>query len=138
MKDYKQPQCKIEYFNEQLKKRDDIGKVSDGYHTFKELYDHRIILFLSLVDMYLDEALVDAVWSDTHHDGEKLDGWLIVSVDLGLDFGQVSYHMPEDYRYILEASHIDFVDKAPKWDGHTSEDVLNKLVTFNFGLKRRV
>ena len=27
----------------------DIGKISDGYHTFDELYHHRALLFASIV-----------------------------------------------------------------------------------------
>lgn len=34
----------------------DAGKVSDGYHTFDELYEHRCLLFINLVHFNLGNA----------------------------------------------------------------------------------
>ena len=142
MEDYKQPKWKIEYLNKQLKEIDNIGQVSDGYHTFDELYDHRIILYLSLLSYmnddyrgtYHDDGRYDhssqsyKVWySDTHFDGSKWDGWLIVGCVNNETQEQISYHINSSYEYLLKARGFDKFDKGVEWDGHTSEDVMDRL-----------
>jgi len=49
----------------------DMGEVSDGYHTFNELYDHRVRLFSSLMHSYSGLSW----WSRKHSDGEEWEGW---------------------------------------------------------------
>ena len=56
---------------------DDIGEVSDGFHTFNSLYEQRMILFAALVKAYKDKS-----WkSYRHEDGEYCfgGGWFIDS-----------------------------------------------------------
>lgn len=100
----------------------------DGYHTFKELYDHRIALFIALANFlsiaYDEYGSGLKVWkSKIHHDGTSLDGWFIAGI--GEKKGeQISYHLPLDkWDELL----VDFIDKAPEFDGHTSDDVLERL-----------
>ena len=48
----------------------DIGDVSDGFHTFNGLYEQRMILFAALV-----KACEDKAWkSYRHEDGELCFG----------------------------------------------------------------
>lgn len=55
------------------------GKMSDGYHTFDELYDHRIALFLELCRFRRHE-----VWySFRHSDGKLAFGGKYVVVGIG-------------------------------------------------------
>lgn len=102
----------------------DANLISDGYHTFGELYEHRIINFMMLcafVNLYTDRD----VWkSKLHHDGTNYPGWFIMGI--GTTKGQqISYHLPEKY---WEASSMaTSYEKAPEWDGHTSTDVLERL-----------
>jgi hypothetical protein len=104
---------------------------SDGYHTFTELYDHRITLFIALCSVYklmdMSPTFVNPPqpWrSKKHSDGSEFDGWFI----LGLDKKpgeQKTYHLP-----ISRWEETDFaetLDQAPEWDGHTSADVLDRL-----------
>ena len=35
---------------------DDIGELSDGFHTFNSLYEQRAILFAALVKAYKDKS----------------------------------------------------------------------------------
>jgi hypothetical protein len=35
---------------------EDKSKISDGYHTFEELYDHRHVLFLTLCLLHHEKA----------------------------------------------------------------------------------
>lgn len=144
---YEEPKCRLSVLNEQIKYREDVGDISDGHHTFNELYDHRIILYLCLLQhMGIEEQYTvgypyydtvyayDVYWSDTHHDGYKLDGWLIVGCINNVTKEQISYHISDKYKYLLDQD--DYVDKAPEWDGHSSEDVLDRLISWHFGKER--
>lgn len=97
--------------------------ISDGYHTFDELYEHRIRLFIALCS----SLRYQEVWvSKKHHDGTSMEGWFIMGI--GAAKGkQISYHLPE--KYLKECTaRFALHEHAPyKWDGHTSEDVLKRL-----------
>ncbi len=79
----------------------DTNKISDGYHTFKELYEHRIALFISLCSQ-LNSAAEElgkerVVWkSKIHSDGTSWEGWFMLGIfkEKGK---QISYHLPNDY-----------------------------------------
>lgn len=99
----------------------DVGEVSDGYHTFNELYEHRIILFISLMIAYPKIS-----WrANSHSDGTCLDGCFIAG--MYLPTGDIRYHLPVNTWEYLNGEGISTYTKAPKWDGHTSEDVLCRL-----------
>ena len=127
----------------------ETGKVSDGYHTFDELYDHRITLFIALcrivatmpiavlsavydykkltayVNRPLDQRNPFHPWrSKLHHDGTSWDGWFIMG--MGKENGkQISYHIPLS-RWD-ETAFAETLDRAPEWDGHTPDDVIQRL-----------
>lgn len=86
--------------------------ISDGYHTFDELYEHRCLLFINLCLSYRDKAY----WRPHYK------GWPLLGVELLV--GQVTYHVPERMIPL-------FQDKiklgGPEWDGHASPDVLKRL-----------
>lgn len=94
-------------------------EISDGYHTFTELYNHRIALWIALC-----RAHGDAWRSKVHSDGTAIDGWFILGLD-GRRGKQITYHLP-----ISRWGETDFactLGKAPEWDGHTNADVLERL-----------
>lgn len=98
----------------------DPANVSDGYHTIAELYDHRCALFCALM-----RAMPGRAWrSRMHFDGSSFDGWFIAGVKL--PSGDVTYHLPERLWDGLEG--IKALDGAPEWDGHTSVDVIARLL----------
>lgn len=106
----------------------DNMEVSDGDHTFAELYEHRHILFLALArtSAFDDELCQYPVWCSTlHADGSSYDDWFIMGI--GDKAGeQISYHLPA--RYWSDAcSFAQVLDRAPEWDGHTSKDVLERI-----------
>lgn len=89
--------------------------ISDKWHTFDELYYHRMILFLSLQLAHKDKA-----WkSKQHHDGSMFDDSFIVGIDT--PNGQYSYHYDLEYWDLFED--INELDKAPEYDGHMPKDV---------------
>lgn len=107
----------------------DTNLISDGYHTFGELYDHRIALFIALArkyrDLMLEERADPEVWkSKKHHDGSSWDGWFIMGI--GKERGkQISYHLPISDWGRIECEELE---AAPEWDGHTPADVVERLL----------
>lgn len=102
----------------------EMGQVSDGYHTFDELYDHRIELFIALCKE-LDDTGKCPVWrSRLHHDGTGYGGWFIMGIEREKG-KQISYHLPLSYWDATSFCRTE--DRAPEWDGHTSADVLKRL-----------
>jgi len=98
------------------------GETSDGYHTFDELYEHRMALTAALCKAYGTAK----TWRSKYHaaDGEPMfEGFFIVGIELPT--GTITYH------YKLE--HWDLFDNvpewgaAPGWDGHTPADVVGRL-----------
>lgn len=101
----------------------ETGKVSDGYHTFDELYDHRCLSFLAFLHAISDCFMADSAWkSRKHSDGSGFDGWFITG--LQLPAGQISYHIPDKYWDLCDAPERE---AAPEWDGHTSAEVMARL-----------
>lgn len=108
---------------------ENVGLVSDGYHTFNELYEHRITLYIALCKKIMKEdvdknTLDNYVWkSKLHADGSEFEGWFILGI--GQNAGkQITYHLPLKKWDDIDC---DIVDKAPEWDKHTPEDVLRRI-----------
>lgn len=96
----------------------DVG-VSDGYHTHADLYAHQVTLFACLARSHPDLA-----WrSRRHHDGSMFPGRFIIG--LAPPTGAVTYHAPLDAWDEFEG--VATLDRAPAWDGHNSEQVLDRL-----------
>lgn len=93
------------------------GDISDGYHTFGELYAHRVALFTRLCRATPDKA----AWRKD----ENTPGWIILYLELEGD-GQISYHIPD--RFINKMGYWRIKELPDyKWDGHDSYAVLERL-----------
>lgn len=94
--------------------------VSDGYHTFGELYSHRCTLFAALLKSHQQGS-----WkSKQHADGTSWDGWFIAGMKLPT--GDITYHLPiEQFWDLLTVSELEF---ALPWDGHSSDDVIKRIL----------
>lgn len=101
---------------------DHIGQVSDGYHTFDELYEHRILLMLALMASHPRQSWM----SKRHDDGTLLEGWFLVGLEL-IATSPITYHVPERYWEMAAALGICMYETAPPFDGHTSAEVLQRL-----------
>ncbi len=99
--------------------------ISDGYHTFDELYDHRITLYIALCRNINTHSSNHVVWRSKYHsNGSNFEGWFILGI--GTKKGkQITYHIPNE-RW-NETNFAVIFDKAPKFDGHTSADVLERI-----------
>lgn len=117
--------------------------ISDGYHTFGELYQHRIQLWIAYCHISLSAIMLAKIspafrakidyknetpWKTKYHsDGELAfgGGWFVLGI--GKDPGkQKTYHLPDSYWEACKA--IETIEKAPDFDGHSSEDVLKRLI----------
>lgn len=93
------------------------GELSDGYHTFNELYDHRAIL-TALAFMNLPYA-----WkSRIHDDGQMYYGMFIVGCPT--PDGMITYHYHLPYWNLFK---IPEIPHAPHFDGHTPGDVIDRI-----------
>lgn len=116
---------------------DDKMQISDGSHTFDELYQHRYTLYMALARLLKRQENAighippgeSFVWrSKNHSDGELAfgGGWFVLGI--GKDKGrQITYHLPMD-RW-EECDFAEPLDRAPEWDGHSSADVLERIKT---------
>lgn len=113
--------------------------VSDWYHTFKELYAHRVALFVALCNMTIrcndwhnDDSERESAkipereypWkSKLHADGTMFDWWFIAGIGTE-KWKTLTYHLP-----MSEWNNLDSIEvwHAPEWDWHTSDDVLRLL-----------
>lgn len=113
-----------------------VENITDGYHTFKELYEFRKVynaaLFNEWAKDWLDFGFEDSEsiqynvhksWK--HYDGELCfgGGWFIVVAVLPT--GQISNHYEAKDWDLFK---IPEVEKALfEFDGHTPQDVINRL-----------
>ena len=92
----------------------DTGDISDGYHTFNELYHHRIILFSIICAMHPEKA-----WKSLlHSDGIMFENYFIVGITTPQ--GNYSYHCHKDH-WDRFAGQV--LEHAPEWDGHLPKDI---------------
>jgi len=97
------------------------GSVSDGFHTFDDLYDHRCLLYINL-------CLAKPASAAWKYDGPS---WFLLYLEL--DTGQISYHLPVRMLPLV----LGFIrrDDSYQWDKHKSPDVAARLFE---SAKRRV
>lgn len=100
------------------------GDISDGYHTFNELYDHRAALTAALFKSLPSDTVYK---SKKHHDGTMYDGMFIVGANLP-GIGEISYHYDLDPWW--DVFNIREVENSPEWDGHTPNDVIERLKAY--------
>ena len=97
----------------------DVEKMSDGYHTFADLYEQRLILSAALA-----KNNPHAWKSKRHEDGSVPfgGGWFIMGFDT--DEGCYTYHYELKDWDLFQCKEVD---KGKPWDGHTSKDVRRLL-----------
>jgi len=90
------------------------GLISDGYHTFDELYEHRMILFSVILNSNKQKS-----WkSKLHDDGTMFDDYFIVGITT--TEGNYTYHYHIDNWDLFDVKELQY---APKWDGHQPSDI---------------
>lgn len=103
----------------------DTGEISDGYHTFNELYEFRKLYNACLFNEWAISKKFSVHKSKKHYDGELCFGgdWFIVVAQL--PEGQISNHYKMDDWNLFK---VPETEKALfEFDGHTGKDVLDRL-----------
>ena len=102
-----------------------VGDISDGYHTFNELYEFRKVYNATLFNEWAKQKKYQVHKSKKHYEGDDCfgGGWFIVVAVLPT--GQISNHYKlNDW----ELFKVPAYNKALfKFDGHTPHDVLERL-----------
>lgn len=91
----------------------DMGNVSDGYHTFNELYRYRMLYNAAFFNE-LAKGDIKVCKSHKHYDGEECfgGGWFIVMAELPT--GQISNHYENRYWELFNIPELDTtVAKSP-------------------------
>ncbi len=92
--------------------------ISDTYHTFGELYDHRYELYLALCR----STRYQVYKTKKNFEKEEWEGWFILCIDS--PDGQISYHLPNKYWDDIACDEVEY---NCKYDDHNSEQVLERL-----------
>ena len=97
---------------------------SDGYHTFKELYEFRKIYNATLFNEWHEQGKYYVHKSTKHSDGEECfgGGWFIVVATLPTGDISNHYEMKDWDLFVCEIR-----EKGKEWDGHSSAEVLQRL-----------
>ena len=98
----------------------EIDDLSDGFHTFRQLYYQRMMLFAAIVRQNKDKA-----WKSLRHEDGELcfgGGWFIVGVDT--PEGSYTYHYEDNYFSLFDCEELAY---GKHWDGHTEKDVTRLL-----------
>lgn len=118
--------CKQDIFEKTYLHEDDMGNVSDGYHTFNELYKYRMLYNAAFFNE-LGKGDIKVCKSYKHYDGEECfgGGWFIVMAELPT--GQISNHYENRYWELFD---VPVLDKAWEWDGHTPDEASTRLENY--------
>ena len=104
-----------------LQQEQDMSEVSDGYHTFNELYYYRMLYNAAFFNLLPKEWVHK---SKKHHTGEECfgGGWFIVMANLPT--GQISNHYELKDWDLFKIPEKEFADE---WDGHTPQEAAERL-----------
>lgn len=92
----------------------DTNLISDKYHTFGELYEHRMYLTKVIAESYPEYS-----WKSwKHEDGTMFKDSFIVGFNT--PDGQYSYHYRKENWDLFQ---IKELPNAPKFDGHKPSDI---------------
>jgi len=107
---------------------EDRSLISDGYHTFAELYEHRHALMLALMRCQSSRS-----WYSRWHEDGKLPfdstDWFIVGIDLPTK--TITYHLPTRLWSAAVATGATELPTGKPWDGHTPVDVVSRLIEWH-------
>lgn len=107
-----------------LQQEQDMEEVSDGYHTFNELYYYRMLYNAAFFNL-LPKGWVHK--SKRHYTGEECfgGGWFIVMANLPT--GQISNHYELKDWDLFKVPEKEFADE---WDGHTPQEAAKRLYEY--------
>jgi hypothetical protein len=92
----------------------DDDLISDGHHTFKQLYDHRTILFAIICNEHPDISFKTML----HEDGTMFDDMFLALIQTPA--GNYSYHCDLSF---WDKFKIPERERSIPFDGHTPDDI---------------
>lgn len=98
---------------------------SDGYHTFKELYEYRKIYNALVFNDWSKQGIYNVHKSKKHSDGELCFGgsWFIVVAELPT--GQISNHYELKDWDLFKCEEKEIPNQ---YDGHSPQDVTQRII----------
>lgn len=100
-----------------------VKKISDGNHTFADLYFQRMSLISVICSCYPELS-----WKSKKHSDEENDpmfnGCFIVGINT--PNGIATYHFKLEY---WDEFSIKELKHAPKYDGYSQEEVLSRVMS---------
>ena len=116
--------AKINEMIAKLPSMEEANKVSDGYHTFGEVYQHRVVLYLLLCKVLQKQGYY--LWRSKFHDDKScIEGYFLLGVNTK-EGEQITYHIRNHHWNSTDFANTLAV--GPKYDGHTPQDVVTRLV----------
>lgn len=98
-----------------------VKDISDGHHTFKELYRQRMILFSVICSMFPELS-----WKSKKHFDEENDpmfnGCFIVGINTPQ--GPATYHFKMEFWSLFE---VEEIERAPKYDLYSPDEVMTRI-----------
>ena len=111
--------------NDMNNTKTDMDHVSDGYHTFNELYEYRLLYNAAFFNELAKQGLYDVHKSKRHSNGEIPFGdpnWFIVVAELPT--GQISNHYEMKDWFLFQVPEKEL---SNEYDGHSPADVAERL-----------
>lgn len=102
---------------------ENMGEVSDGYHTFNQLYHQRAVLFATIVNNFKHHSWKSLKHEDGKYCFDSNGKWFIVGIDTPK--GSYTYHYETDKYWNMFDCEV--LECGKHWDGHTEEDVTRLL-----------
>ena len=109
---------------------------SDGYHTFDELYEYRLLYNALVFNEWAKKGLYDVHLSFKHHDGEPCfgkDNFFVVVAETPV--GQISNHYAGRHKDLFNVSEREL---ANEWDGSDSRMIAKRLKLMILGIKNDI
>lgn len=102
-----------------------MGEVSDGYHTFNELYSFHMAYNALLFNEWAAQNKYGVHKSWKHADGKDCfdGGWFVVSAQTPQ--GQITNHYEKKDWQLFN---VPYRKTAVEWDGHTPQEALKRLL----------
>ena len=114
--------------NETANSENDMGEVSDGYHTFNELYYYRMLYNAAFFNLLSKNNAIKVLKSKLHSDGKPpFNDTDMFIVQAELPTGQISnhYHMEHWDKFKVNEAKV-----ADVWDGHTPQQAAERIKQF--------
>lgn len=99
--------------------------ISDGHHTFRELYKQRLIMFSVICNSFPNLS-----WKSKKHFDEENDPMFNGDFIVGINTpeGIASYHIKLEYWSLFD---VPEVDRAPKYDNYSPDEAMNRILSLS-------